>query len=506
MKLICKVVALGIAASILICAFANSPFEKSDEKADTNKIERHDVVIVGGGISGLTCGYFLKNSDVLILEKNDKVGGRTISGMHNSFSYAKGTEYLGTPENPLDQMIKELKLSPKEIPSPMDGCFDGKNFYYGSDGIKRYLVTNSANDAYSKFVKLILDNYKEYDEVTDLTYNEKVKALDNITAKQWLLDNKIPEVFIEKYNVASKGLFGANLDEVSALSFIPEAAFDYLDGNNVVNNEDYSNYDEDDLNDEYENAKEESSKSYTFTKGLTELTDKLGNVLKSKIRLNSKVVDVIKKGTDYQVTYIGKDGNKKVITAKKVVLAVSAPEVLKIAPTVLSTERTSIMKTVNYSSYATVAMFSKTPIFSKAFDLAVPNNYVFTDIYDSTWVEQNYDKTKEQKDYIISAYVAPKTYKDHSLDAMTDKELIKSVTNDLDKVYKSASSKITGYDIERFPYAYPVMSLGAYKRLSRLNELNTGSLVLAGDYMIYPTFEAAAQSGYLAAEIIKNDE
>ena len=39
-----------------------------------------------------------------------------------------------------------------------------------------------------------------------------------------------------------------------------------------------------------------------------------------------------------------------------------------------------------------------------------------------------------------------------------------------------------------------------HKRLTHLNELNTGSLILAGDYMIYPTFEAASDSGELAAE------
>ena len=33
-----------------------------------------------------------------------------------------------------------------------------------------------------------------------------------------------------------------------------------------------------------------------------------------------------------------------------------------------------------------------------------------------------------------------------------------------------------------------------------INKLNTGSLILAGDYMIYPTFEAAADSGEIAAE------
>ena len=44
------------------------------------------------------------------------------------------------------------------------------------------------------------------------------------------------------------------------------------------------------------------------------------------------------------------------------------------------------------------------------------------------------------------------------------------------------------------------MTLGAYKRLTRLHETTNNGLYLAGDYMIYPTFEAAVESGQIAAE------
>ena len=44
------------------------------------------------------------------------------------------------------------------------------------------------------------------------------------------------------------------------------------------------------------------------------------------------------------------------------------------------------------------------------------------------------------------------------------------------------------------------MTPGAYKRLTRLHHITRGGLQLAGDYMIYPTFEAAADSGEWAAE------
>lgn len=490
---------LRISSLIVLGAFFFSSCDASDDDfpEDYKDIEHHETVIVGAGISGLTSAYFLKNKDFLILEKENRVGGRAVSGVKNNFTYAKGTEYLGKPEEHLAKMIDGLGLKPKEIPSPMDAFFDGKRFYYGSDGIERYLISNSNESTYNRFVKLLLDEYAQYDEIPDLNYNSHAKQLDNTTANQWLINNNIPEVYINKYNISSRGLFGASLSEISALSFIPEAAFDYDESDleykiNYVSDEQ-----------EYIDATEESSESYTFTKGITELTNKLGEQFGNKVRLNSQVIDIEKDQNIYVVKYINSEGKESIVAAKHVILAVPSPIALRIASSVLPEEAKEIVSDIEFASYATVALFSKTPIFTKAFDLAVPDDYFFTDIYDGTWVQRHYEQSTPQE-YIMSVYIAPHTYKDHSLDTMSEQEMISKVYSDLDKVFPGASSKVTGYDIERFPYAYPVMTLGAYKRLLRLHELNTGTLVLAGDYMIYPTFESAVEAGYLAAETIND--
>lgn len=491
-----KFIPTSITSILLLsaCTFSG----QQTQKTSNSPIEHHDIVIVGAGISGLSCGYFLKNKDFIILEKENTVGGRTISGVKNSFSYAKGTEYLGEPESHLAEMLKGLNLTPKEIPSPMDATFDGKNFYYGSEGIHRYFVKHSSNAEYKKFVQTLLREYKDYEEIPDLNYDSEAKSLDNISATQWFTNNEISEVYQKKYNVASKGLFGANLDEISALSFIPEAAFDY-------EHSDLEDLSDDDMDvtpeEEYAEALKEHSDSYTFPKGLTEITNKLAKVLGNKIKLNSAVSEITKQGDEYLVVYKDKNGKESKVLAKKLVMAVPAPIAMKIAPKVISKEKADLINQIKFSSYATVALFSKKPIFNKAFDLAVPDDYFFTDIYDATWVQRKYEKSTPTEN-IISVYIAPQTYKDHSLDTMSDKELISKVYKDLDKVFPGESGKITGYDIHRFPYAYPVMTLGAYERLLKLDKLNEGSLILAGDSMIYPTFESAVESGYLASEKI----
>lgn len=475
-----------------MCMMSCSDDESSSYKGDGIN-EHHETVIVGAGISGLTCAYHLKNKDFHILEKNDVVGGRTISGLHNNLVYAKGTEYLGMPEKELSKMIKGLGLSIKEIPSPMDAYFDGKEFYYGSDGLARYLISGSSPSTYKKFVSLLLSENKSYEEVPDLVYNSHVRDLDHISAQNWLLNNSIPNIYLDKYNVACRGLFGASLQEISAYSFIPEAAFDY--------DEDDLNYTSEsfDVEQEYANSQKENSESYTFVRGLTELTNALGNRFASKISLNCTVTKIEQEESHYIITYRNKNGDEKVMTANKIVLSVPAPIAIQIAPTLITGRKKEIMQQIEYSSYATVALFSEIPIFNKAFDLAVPDNYFFTDIYDATWVQRYYDKVTPNE-YIISLYIAPQTYKDHSLNTMNDSDILNNIYNDLNKVFPEGSSRVTGYEVEHFQYAYPVMTLGAYERLIELMKLNIGTFILAGDYTIYPTFESAFDSGYMAAE------
>ncbi len=121
---------------------------------------------------------------------------------------------------------------------------------------------------------------------------------------------------------------------------------------------------------------------------------------------------------------------------------------------------------------------------------------MFTDIYDATWVQKYYDKSAaEIEAHIAVAYVPPKSFADRSLLPLSDEALLSKIYRDLDKVLPGASAKVTGHDIHRFKYAYPVMEPGDYAKTGRLNKINEGSLLLTGDYMLYPTCESSADSG-----------
>ncbi|MFZ2488914.1 MAG: FAD-dependent oxidoreductase [Anaerolineae bacterium] len=451
----------------------------------------YDVLVIGAGIAGLTAAYQLRQQRLGVLESAAQVGGRTIAGSHGGYTYAKGTEYLGQPEGTLAQIIQELNIGLKEIPSPMDAHFHAGKFYWGDDGVALSHIEACGVDAYNQFVSLMQEAYAGYNDLPDTDLDSALAELDQITVRQWFDRLGVPQTFYAAYNVTCKGLFGATIDEISALSAIAEIAFDFEDDQPI---EDVGSL---------ENTPDqptEHSEAYSCVLGITEITNALALALGNRIRTQATVTSITQQDQQYHVTYRTLEGATQTLTATKIILAVPAPIALQLAAPVLSEEQQQILQQVDYAVYATAALFSQTPIFNQAFDLAVPDDYFFTDVYDATWVQRHYAPPPDPNIHIVSVYVAPPSYRDRSMLDLSDDELLQKVYQSLENIFPEVEKMIIGHDIQRFSYAYPIMTFGAYQRLRRLHELNTENLALAGDYMIYPTFEAAVESGALAAQ------
>lgn len=469
------------------------------EKVDT------DTIIIGGGIAGLTSAFYLNDNgkDFILLEKEKVVGGKAINGVKDNFYYAKGTEYIGEPESILSKMIRELGIELLEIPSPMDIHYANGKKYYGDIGLVLHMIEESSVDEFNRFVKEVLDVYDEYEELPNFDSKSRIARLDKITAAEWFKEKKFSKVYYDTYNVTSKGLFGATLEEVSALNMIPEIAFDFLKP--IKYKEEHvemlKKY-----NKPFKSRK--GSEAYSFKKGMSEIPLAIYDKLKSNIRLSSFVKQVDKVDGVYHVTYDDLEKNEThVLTSNNVIIAVPSPIVPLMAKNLLTENQLETLNKIPYASYITAALYTDSYIVNEAFDTAVPDGYFFTDIYDSTWVQREYDsKVSESENSILSLYIAPPSYKSDILKNMDDKTVLKNIYTDFDKIpgYENVKNHVTGYDIYHIEYAYPIMVPGAYERLQKLHSELNGSLQLAGDYMVYPTIEGAVESGAIAAKKIIN--
>lgn len=76
---------------------------------------KHDMIIIGAGLTGLSTAFFLKQKgfNPLILEKEDRVGGAIKSHRKNGFVYEEGpnTGVIGNPE--VAELFEQLGIEPE---------------------------------------------------------------------------------------------------------------------------------------------------------------------------------------------------------------------------------------------------------------------------------------------------------------------------------------------------------------------------------------------------------
>ena len=73
-------------------------------------IERHDVVVIGGGIAGLSAAWRLRDRDVLLLEASDRLGGRVRSEPHGDYWMNYGAHLFPAPGSLVDTMARDVEL------------------------------------------------------------------------------------------------------------------------------------------------------------------------------------------------------------------------------------------------------------------------------------------------------------------------------------------------------------------------------------------------------------
>lgn len=205
--------------------------------------EQKDIVIIGGGVSGLSAARFLKNSglsDFAVLDLEQKMGGNSVHGKNDVSAYPWGAHYIPIPNNTLTEYLDFLKgcevitgLSKEGLPfyNEYYQCFDPQDRLYingrWQEGlVPHFGVPDEDLKQIDQFLQLMNElRYKKGGDGKDAfsipvdtsSKDEVFTSLDNITMKEWLFQKGFTSDYLHWYiDYCTRDDFGTALKQVSA--------------------------------------------------------------------------------------------------------------------------------------------------------------------------------------------------------------------------------------------------------------------------------------------------
>lgn len=183
--------------------------------------EDHEVVVVGGGIAGLTAAYALRDRRPLLLEQDSAFGGNSKGESVGPSVYSIGAAYIVAPKpgSPVARFLAELGLGPhaRGENSSETTVFMNNRF---AKGFWQAVTDPAARSSFDRFFRILVDfNHRFEASSGDEPW---IMDLDKMTFQQWLnasVGSLHPHLheYLQLYAWSS---FTASLDEISAYQML----------------------------------------------------------------------------------------------------------------------------------------------------------------------------------------------------------------------------------------------------------------------------------------------
>jgi len=392
---------------------------------------RHDVVIVGGGVSGLTAAYRLQHRDVLLLEKEPHWGGNAYAMEYEGSTYGTGSAFLWKPSEGYD-LAKEIGLQPLPVNSP-DGSIINGVFVPDTwgDGINKLPYPPLVRESFKKFKK----------ELLSIDLESRGRDLFNVPFSDFM-NNYAGEIKLW-WDAYGRSNWGATSDETAAALAIGE--FQEL----VVQSH--------------------SDNRFTWPGGLGAITKKLADILQPKyvdrMQTGATTVAVVPGKDDVQVTFMV-GGELKTVTAKAVIMATPKFITRRIVES-LPEPQSEAMHQIRYIPYVVVNLIFDKPVFNHGYDTWCPGN-AFTDIVVADWVVRKQSGYK-QKYNILTCYTPMKEEdRGYLLNEIGTRKIAANVLRDFQKLMPELDVDPIEVHIYRRGHPMYMSTPGLYRRVQPL--------------------------------------
>jgi oxygen-dependent protoporphyrinogen oxidase len=359
--------------------------------------KRHDIIIAGGGVSGLSAAYFLKDQDILLLEKEPHWGGNATMEDYQGQSFSTGSafDYKGSSS---DKLARELGLVPLPINSPDPTIINGKWVpdTWGA-GLDELPYSATVRDSFKKFRS----------DMLALAADKNQEQFDNIPLAKYL-KAYAPEVkqWWDGYGLSNYGARSVDASTMVALAELRDLAGMATNDTRV-----------------------------TLPGGNAVLAQKLSQTLQSthaeRMIPDATIVAVDPQKTEVHVTY-SHAGALRTVAAKFVIMA--TPKLISARlVTGLSDDQTDAMRSIRYTPYAVVNLIFGKPVYNRAYDTWCPGA-TFADVVVADWV--NLRQADYKQKYNILTFYTPISELDRNKLLKTDgcRQIAASVLRDFQKL------------------------------------------------------------------------
>jgi monoamine oxidase len=332
-----------------------------DHPAPTQKTA---IVIIGGGVAGLSAAYFLRGQDFLLLEKEEHFGGNAYQEEFAGQPFATGSAYAYRNDSG-DQLAAELGLKLLPVNNP-DPTIVNKTFVADTwkSGINDLPYPKDVRESFRKF----------RDDMRKINVRARLAELDSEPFTKFTAGYS-PEIqqWWDGYGPSN---WGATTQDTSA--FLGIASLQ-----DIASGED---------------------QRVILPGGLGCITHNLVDVLQPRHqeRLLGKatVVSVVPEKDEVRVTY-HRDGKLATVATKAVIFC--APKL--IASRLISglpLEQKAAMQRMRYAPYPVVNLIFDKPVYNRGYDTWCPGN-AFTDFIVADWTVRS-TPGYHQKHNILTFY------------------------------------------------------------------------------------------------------
>ncbi|GAA3826593.1 flavin monoamine oxidase family protein [Streptomyces phyllanthi] len=436
-----------------------------------------DVVIVGGGIAGLSAGWRLRHWDTLVLESEGRVGGRIRSERRGPYWLNWGGHVYAGGDSATSWLLNSTGVDSVAVPGSLAGLsMNGKLLLRGRVESYPFRIPMSMRSRVGmvRAGAKVAVQVARYARIVGRRPGES-EAQRQQRIYDFMNDRSFKD-FIGDLPEDAEALFkptvtrsAADIDQLSAGAGVGYFSLVWNIGAGL---------------------------SQSILGGPSTLTESIAAALGDRVRLSAPVDEIVHKKDSVVVRY-RQDGVEQEVEARCVVLATPATVSHRIAVDLDRDVREALSKIV-YGPYVSAAFLSDETgrqIWDDAYGIATPKRS-FNIALNMSNVVHCYERERRPGSSIMT--FSPGSLARELLEH--DDDTIRRIyLDDLDQVLPGFAGNVVEAGIQRWPTGAPYCFPGRGK-LQPILTRRTGRVLLAGDYLGTLYTETAIQTGLAAAQ------